>query len=100
MKVFTLRIDEKVDERIDQFSKENGINNKQEAYRRLLLLGLSQNTKYDKDKVIPLERETIKELKVIKNMLIDGGILDKEKALEIDKKVSSGVSKMNLIKEL
>ncbi len=100
MKVITLRVDESIDDRISQFSCDNGINNKQESYRRLLLIGLSHETKFDQNKVVSVERETLKELKVIKNMLIEGKILDKEKTLELDKKISFSVSKLNIVKEL
>ncbi len=99
MKVITLRIKENIDARIQAFSEENGINNKQEAYRRLLLIGLNNETKFDRSKVISLERETLKELKVIKKMVIDGNIISRDKTNDIDQKVSAGVSKMNIFKE-
>ena len=96
----SMRIDEKLDERIVQFSEEHGINNKQEAYRKLLLVGLSQETIFDKNKVVLLERQLIKDIKLIKNIVIRNANIEKEEVKKLDDKIGNEVDKSNIIREL
>jgi hypothetical protein len=96
----TIRLDNKIIENVEQYNIANNINNKQEAYRRLILSGLMNETKFDKNKAISLEREILIELKLLKNMLIEGEVVSQSKTLELNDKIAQAVGKMNIFKEL
>ena len=96
----TIRLDNKIIENVEQYNIANNINNKQEAYRRLILSGLMNETKFDKNKAISLEREILIELKLLKNMLMEGEVVSQSKTLELNDKIAQAVGKMNIFKEL
>ena len=100
MKKITLRIDENIDERIDQYNKDHNINNKQDAYRRIILSGLRNETTFDKNKVVPVEREMLAELKFIRNLCVLQSGFSKEEIREKREFLDNEIKKIKLIKEL
>ena len=96
----SIRIDEKLDQRIAEFSNEHGIHNKQDAYRKLLLVGLSKETMFDKNKVVPLERQLLKDIKMIKNIVIRNAHIEKDEVKKLDETISNEVDKSNILREL
>jgi 5'(3')-deoxyribonucleotidase len=100
MKKITLRVDDTIDVQIEDYNISNGINNKQESYRRILLSGLKNEMSFDRKKVIPFEREVLKELKLIRNLYVLKSDFSKE---DIDNKqrfLEDEIKKLHLIKEL
>jgi hypothetical protein len=100
MRKITLRIDEQIDDRIKQFSSDNGINNVQEAYRRILISGLKNETMFDKNKVITFEREVLKELKLLRGLTISNLDLDKNEIQEKENYLRQEIAKMKILGEL
>ena len=81
MKVMTFRIDEETDNLVRKFSSENGICNQQRAYRKLILMGLTQSTSLSESQTIIFENAALEELKVITNILtntVGNGEITKE----------------------
>jgi hypothetical protein len=99
MKKILLRVDIDVDAEVSKYSKDHGIHNMQAAYRRLILSGLSQETKFDKTKRIIFENETIKELKVISNILAQT-VSSVEQVEDIRGKTTEWLNSVKIIKEL
>ena len=100
MKKITLRIDETIDERVDQYNKDHNINNKQDAYRRIILSGLRNETTFDKNKVVPIEREILTELKLIRNLCVLKSDFSKEEIKSQREYLQDEIKKLKLIKEL
>ena len=96
----TIRIDSDIVTEVMKYKKSHDITNKQEAYRRLILSGLMNETKFDKSKVIGYERELLKDIKVIKNMLIDGDIISQSKTLELNENIGNSIGDLNIFREL
>jgi hypothetical protein len=96
----SVRIDEKLDSQINKYSEEHGIYNKQQAYRKLLAIGLSQETKFDKVKTINFEREMLKEIKLLRNLLVTSSNISKEDVEKKQTYLDNEILKLNLIKEL
>jgi hypothetical protein len=96
----SIRIDEKLEARIAEFSEEHGIHNKQDAYRKLLSVGLSKETMFDKSKVVLLERQLLKDIKLIKNIVIRTAKIEKDEVKKLDEIISNDVDKSNILSEL
>jgi hypothetical protein len=69
MKVMTFRIDEETDSLVKKFSSENGICNQQRAYRKLIMMGLTQSTSLSDPQAVIFEDSALEELKIITNIL-------------------------------
>ena len=100
MKKITLRVDDKIDAQIEEYNIANGINNKQESYRRILLSGLKNEISFDRKKVIPFEREVLRELKLIRNLYVLKSDFSKAEIDEKQRFLEEEIKKLHLIKEL
>ena len=97
MQRLTLRINDTIVESVEQYCRDHGISTMQDAYRRLIVSGLSQETKFDKKKTLIFEDEAIQELKVITNIL-SNTVSSSEDTKNIRAKISDHMSNIQIIK--